>query len=264
VLDVGSARLFTETVGDGPEVVVLLHGGPGASHDYLRPQLDALAAPGRRRLFYYDQRGGGRSPLAPGRPWGTAADHVADLESVRAHLGVDRMMLVGHSWGALLALLYAAEHARQVSRMVLISPAPAKADERDEGLRRFAAASARPEVAALRARLPNDKRGRFAVAVAGWFADPRRAVELTPFVVRQAAEETVWRSLGAYDVRPRVAQLALRALVIHGTADPIPVQSARRTAFAINAEYLELEGVGHVPYIEARERLLDAVRRFLD
>ena len=50
MLAVAGAQLFTLEIGDGPAVAVMLHGGPGASHDYLRPQLDALADPGRRRL----------------------------------------------------------------------------------------------------------------------------------------------------------------------------------------------------------------------
>jgi pimeloyl-ACP methyl ester carboxylesterase len=52
VIEVPGARLFTLAIGDGPEVAILLHGGPGASHDYLRPQLDVLSRPGARRLFY--------------------------------------------------------------------------------------------------------------------------------------------------------------------------------------------------------------------
>ena len=63
-LDVPGAELLLVEIGEGAPVV-LLHGGPGASHDYLRPQMDRLAGPGRR-LVYYDQRGGGRSALAPG------------------------------------------------------------------------------------------------------------------------------------------------------------------------------------------------------
>src|SRR3954471_5149215 len=127
VLTVDGAQLFTLEIGDGPDVAVLLHGGPGASHDYLRPQLDALAKPGQRRLFYYDQRGGGRSPLDAGVKAGGWRVHVEDLEAVRRHLQRDRLTLVGYSWGGLLALLYATEHPDRVERLALISPATAAA-----------------------------------------------------------------------------------------------------------------------------------------
>jgi pimeloyl-ACP methyl ester carboxylesterase len=125
--------------------------------------------------------------------------------------------------------------------------------------------SARPSVQALRARLDlKDRRNRFALAVAGYFADPERALGLTPFVVKQSAEEAVWRSLGEYDLRPRLGALAVPALVAHGDADPIPLASARATAEALGAEFVALPGCGHVPYVEAPDALLPPLRRFLD
>jgi proline iminopeptidase len=263
MLEVVGAQLFTLEIGDGPDVVVLLHGGPGASHDYLRPQLDALAQPGKRRLFYYDQRGSGRSPLAAGTPPGGFTEHVADLEAVRLALGVERLKLCGYSWGALLAMLYAVEHPARVERLALISPATAASRERAEAGRRLAEMGKRPEVEALRARLdPSDRKNRFAVAVAGYFADPARAVELTPFLVQQRAEQAVWRSLGEYDLRPKLRALTLPALVAHGREDPIPIETARATAEALRADFYQLERCGHVPYVEAADRLLPLLGDF--
>ena len=149
MLDVSGAQLFTLEVGDGPDVAVMLHGGPGASHDYLRPGLDALAAPGRRRALLL--RSARQRPLAARRrqsrpaPW---QQHVADLDAVRVHLGGAPMTLVGYSWGALLAMLYAIEHRARVARLVLVSPAPAAARER----RRGQGAPRRDERAAIRWR----------------------------------------------------------------------------------------------------------------
>src|SRR5438034_798997 len=98
MVDVNGVRLYTRRVGDGPPVVVL-HGGPGAHHDYLLPQYDRLAgdggsrgARGGRALLYYDQRGGGRSPVARDTLVGWR-EHVADLEALRRHLGTDRLAL---------------------------------------------------------------------------------------------------------------------------------------------------------------------------
>ncbi len=265
MLDVGGAQLFTLEVGDGPDVAVMLHGGPGASHDYLRPGLDALAAPGRRRLFYYDQRGSGRSPLAPGSAAAPWQRHVADLDAVRVHLGGAPMTVVGYSWGALLAMLYAVEHRAHVARLVLISPAPAAARERAQMKERFTAMSKRPSVEALRARLDlTDRRNRFVLAVAGYFADPERALGLTPFVVKQSAEDAVWRSLGDYDLRPSLRGLGVPAIVAHGTEDPIPIATARATADALGAELVALDACGHVPFVEAPDALFPRLRRFVD
>src|SRR5262249_3349397 len=129
-IPVGGGALFALWLGEGAPVVVL-HGGPGAAHDYLRPQLDALAAPGRRPLYYY-QRGCGRSPVAAGAAFPGWREHVADLEAVRAWLGRERLDVVGYSWGGLLALLWALEHPERVERLGLIAPAPVSAAGRAE------------------------------------------------------------------------------------------------------------------------------------
>lgn len=264
-MKVNGAQLYTVTIGDGRDQAVLLHGGPGASHDYLRPQLDALAEPGRRALFYYDQRGSGRSALDAGRKPGGWQEHVADLEAVRAQLGSDRLVLAGYSWGGLLALLYALEHPDRVEKLALISPAPAAARERAAMRERMAAAQMRPAVEEMRRTLdPSDRRVKFALAVSSYFVDPRRALELTPFVVKQAVEDAVWRSLGDYDLRARLGGLDVPSLVVHGRDDVIPVETARATADALGADFVILPECGHVPYIEAPEPLFAALRRFLD
>ena len=118
-VEVNGVRLFIRPVGSGP-LVVVLHGGPGAHHDYLLPQYDLLA--NRRELFYYDQRGGGQSPVSRDTPVGWR-EHVADLDALRLHLGTERLTLCGYSWGGLLAVLYLLEHPEHVERLALVSPA---------------------------------------------------------------------------------------------------------------------------------------------
>ena len=92
---------------------MVLHGGPGASHDYLLPQYDLLAQ--GRSLFYYDQRGGGQSPVSRDLPMGWR-EHVADLDAIRAQLSLERLTLCGYSWGGLLAVLYFLEYPERIER----------------------------------------------------------------------------------------------------------------------------------------------------
>src|SRR5688500_14380559 len=117
---VRGAALFERRVGSGP-LVAVLHGGPGASFDYLLPGFDALAT--GRTLVYYDQRGGGRSPIPREEPVGWR-DHVADLDALRDQWGLERLTILGYSWGGLLAQLYAIEHPERVERLALVCPAP--------------------------------------------------------------------------------------------------------------------------------------------
>src|SRR3989475_6721776 len=149
-VELDGVRLFTRRAGDGPPVVVL-HGGPGAHHDYLLPQYDLLAR--GRTLLYYDQRGGGRSPVGRDTPvaW---QEHVADLEALRRHWSIDRLTLLGYSWGSLLAVLYWLDHPEQVERLAPVSPAPPPAAWRAEIRRPFPARMAAPQNAPAPAGLP--------------------------------------------------------------------------------------------------------------
>ena len=118
VTRVRGVRIFERRIGSGPPTVVL-HGGPGAHHDYLLPGFDALAR--GRELIYYDQRGGGQSPVSRETPVGWR-EHVADLEELRRQWGLERLTLAGYSWGGLLALLYATEFPNRVGRLALGLP----------------------------------------------------------------------------------------------------------------------------------------------
>jgi proline iminopeptidase len=272
-VELNGVRLYTRRVGDGPAVVVL-HGGPGAHHDYLLPQYDRLAH--RRTLLYYDQRGGGRSPVTRETPVGWR-EQVADLEALRDRWGLERVTLLGYSWGGLLAVLYALAHPDRVTRLALVSAAPLTAAWRDEFERRFAARMAQPWLARARAELTASglsrtdpekyRRIAFALSVAGYFRDPSQARLLTPFRVTARTQQAVWASLGAYDLRAEVHRVfpngtAPRALLVHGVYDPMPLESARETAGLLSTGVIEL-ATGHAPHVEAPEEFERALEGFL-
>jgi proline iminopeptidase len=267
---VRGVELLVRRVGRGSPAVVL-HGGPGAHHDYLLPGFDALAD--RRELIYYDQRGGGRSPVARDVAVGWT-EHVADLEALRTTWGLERLTLAGYSWGGLLALLYAVSHPGRVGRLALISPAPAWRAARDQFEGAFARRNLDPAFqearrqlreSGLRERDPTAFQQRiFELSVAPYFFDPGRARELTPVRVTGRTQQEVWQSLGEFDLRPRLPELrGIPALVLHGEEDPIPIEAARTAAGLIGAEFHALSRCGHVPYVEAFEAFRTLVGGFL-
>ena len=109
--------LYVEECGnpDGRPVVVL-HGGPGGS---CSPHLRRFFDPQHWRIILFDQRGAGRSTPSACLTDNTTDHLIDDMEKLRQHLGVNRWMLFGGSWGATLALRYASEYADRVSAMVL-------------------------------------------------------------------------------------------------------------------------------------------------
>lgn len=101
-------RLFYRRIGSGTNALVCLHGGPGLN--LASGCLDAEPLAKDRTLLMYDQRGSGRSQLVTDPKMLTARDHVRDLEALRQSFGLERLTLVGFSWGAGLAALYATEY----------------------------------------------------------------------------------------------------------------------------------------------------------
>lgn len=256
--------------------LLVLHGGPGASHDYLLPQMLELAR--ERECVFYDQRGGGRSRTDDRAPV-TWQVHVEDLTRVAAELAPGPLTLVGYSWGGLLALLYAVEatagRAGPVpARLVLVDPAPVTRAWRNEFEAEFARRQASPAIAAMREELaasglrerdPEAHRQRaFELSVAGYFADPRKATDLTPFRVTGRVQQEVWQSLGDFDLRAALRGLEIPSIVVHGRQDPIPMASSAAVADALSAETLWLDGCGHVPYVEQGAELFAGLRVFLD
>ena len=260
--------------------LLVLHGGPGAHHDYLLPQMLRVAERCDRELLFYDQRGGGRSKTDDRTPitWRT---HVADLERVLAEL-MPRAQptIIGYSWGGLLALLYSIEAAAgrvrpRPARLVLIDPAPATRQYRAEFEAEFARRMRSADIEALRQELassgmrerdPEAYRQRaFELSVAGYFADPRASHDLTPFRVTGRVQQSVWESLGDFDLLApgRLDSVKIPALVVHGRQDPIPVASSEGIARALGADLIVLDGSGHVPYVEQPDQLFTTVDSFL-
>ncbi len=264
---------------EGAPPLIVLHGGPGAHHDYLLPQLLSLATLGAGYdLVFYDQRGGGRSKTDDPTPI-TVGTHVADFASVSDELAISGAPIVGYSWGALLALhvvVAARTHAAAIALpawLALISPAPFLPADRaafDSELQRRQMA---PEVAALRTALqasglrerdPDAYRQRaFELSVAGYFAHPERSANLTPFRVTGRVQQSTWASVNGSDLMAALPAVRVPALVVHGDRDPIPLPSARATASALDARMVELADCGHVPYVEQPAALQMALDEFV-
>jgi len=263
----------------GAPKVLVLHGGPGADHRYLLPQMLRLAD--RYDVLFYDQRGGGRSRTnaADVVTWQT---QVADLGQVIAEFGLALPTIIGYSWGGLLAMLYTAETLRDQAlrppgRLALIDPAAVSREYRSAFETAFKQRGETETIRAARTALASSglkesdpaayRQRAFELSVAGYFADPAEAKDLTPFRVVERVQRSVWKSLDDYDLVPALARtrarLGLPALVVHGRQDPIPLAASVTAAEALGAELFVIEDCGHVPFVEQPEALFSALDRFL-
>lgn len=276
-------RLYYKKVEGPGDVVIVVHGGPGNDSAYLEPDLERLSR--SRTVVYYDQRGGGRSDL-PEDPRQLSIDHhVRDLESLRRHLALERVTLLAHSFGPLLAAAYAIEHPGRVERMVFIGALPPRRADVFERIRNTTnerlAPAQREEMdrlwqELLRGDNPAGACRRFwAIALGPRFADPGRTHELKgdlcsapPEAIRHAMAVTnpaTMESLGDWDLRADLAGVTAPTLVIHGEAETIPMDLVEEWTTALpDARLLRVPDAAHFPYVERPDLVWPAIERFLD
>ena len=154
LVDNGGVILYVKTVGHGPPLVVV-HGGPGASHDYLLPNLYQLAS--SYRLVFIDERGSGRSPRLEDPTQYTVEKMADDVEAVRTALQLGKIALLGHSFGGVVVQAYAFKYQEHLSHLILGSTF-SSTRELNEALAR------------MKQAMPADKRARLdALEKAGLF-----------------------------------------------------------------------------------------------
>lgn len=275
--EVAGTELFVRVQGQGPAVVVV-HGGPGMSHDYLAPGLAYLSR--GYRVVHYDQRLSGRSAPSCDPAQITMAQWVEDLEALRLRLGVDSMILVSHSWGSLVAMRYAATYPGHVAGLVFLHPVasdPAlvqtasatlqnrlsESDQltREKLVRSEAFQAGEPEalLAAYRFSFAqNIFRRAFLDSLA--LRIPDRAL------LRQEHLSRLYQDpdMQAYNYLQPLAAVQAPALVIHGSYDATPLEASRQLQEALpHAELVQIQDCGHFSFLETPKELAAVLEPFL-
>jgi proline iminopeptidase len=242
----------------------------------MLPQMLQLGE--RYDLIFYDQRGGGRSKW-DGRDPITWRTHVEDLGALVVEFGLEPLSVLGYSWGAMLALLYTIEQRRNPhlvppARLALMSPAPLTREYRRAFEAEFNRRQQAPEIHELREELAKSglrekdpaayRQRAFELGVAGYFSNPSKARDLTPFRVVGKVQQSVWESLGNFDLIGDLEGIKTPSIVIHGRDDPIPLASSVEASRAIGTDLVVLDDCGHVPYVEQPKQLFSALDTFLD
>lgn len=271
-------RLFYRKVGTGKNLLVLLHGGPGSNMNSVWPDLEPLAK--KFSVLMYDQRGGGRSELIKETNKLRYTDHVRDLDALRKHFGLKRMVLVGESWGAGLAALYAMDHPDRVSRLLLLGPIPpsralitrrfGKTDERIDFSKRLAEYRQALPTAADPVTLCREFFGVYMMAL---FYDQtaisrRRgsSCDAPPEAVRNyiVVNDSTLGSLGEYNFLPKLRALRTPTLIIEGAESLPTLEGVRAWAEAMpDGRLLLLPKSGHFPQVERAELFFPAAEQFL-
>jgi pimeloyl-ACP methyl ester carboxylesterase len=277
-LTTADGRLAYRRTGEGP-TLVCHGGGPGFSGLYLS---DLGGLDRDLELVLLDPRGTGASdrPVDP-RAY-AIADYSADLEKLREHLGLERMNLLGHSHGGLVVMDYAAKYPDRVERLILASTLPRWATEQEAAME--AAVEARtdePWYADAKAALEAEQAGRFEsdeelldltlrefpFYFARFGDDERAYLERLRVETPNADALLLFNReiFSTFDLRPELAKITARTLVITGEEDFItgPLSATEIAAGIPDAETVILPGVGHFIFVEGPDAFRDAVLPFL-
>lgn len=270
--DVKGASIFYETLGSGSGTpLVVANGGPGFDHTYMHVSAawDTLAK--TRRVIFYDQRGTGQSPAAKDATF-TLADQIDDLEALRAHLGIERMDLLGHSWGGFLVMAYAARHPERIAHLMIVdSAAPNFKDtiflfdqvfpEGQERQRAGGFAEEMGDKAAIEANL------REYLAMLFYSPEKRDAflANIDPSVYKKDVNEAVGRDVNRFDLNPEIHKFRFPVLVVTGRHDMnvAPLVAYRIHQAISGSRFVVFERSGHLPFYEEPEAFVQTIESFL-
>ena len=274
-----TAELAIRDFGGRGNPVVLLHGGPGVP-DYLEPVALLLAS--KYRVVTFDQRGVGKSIVRSGGY--TIPNYLSDLEALREHLGVEKLHVFGHSWGGLLAQLYAVTYPAHVSSLFLASSsigvgmdwkrmegAVLRYNRRQAGWLRFLAMGGWTLLSLLPGKRGDYGQQRmFAQVWRNYFADPTTAPAPDPLWLEGIRGRAMQQTRQAIlHENPKILERAsnlstLPVLILFGAQDIYGDGAQVVFSRFPQARHVLLEGSGHLPWLQAPHSFEQALRSFYD
>lgn len=268
---VNGTELFYEAHGQGAPMLVM-HGGLGLDHTYLRPWLDAVGD--AAEVVYYDHRGNGRS-ARPERWEDVACEAwVEDADALRAHLRHERILLFAHSFGGFIAQEYALRHGDRLAGLILCCTAPAQdyPEVVAEGLgARATAEQGRLVGEAFSGQITDDRElERTFRALLPLYFHPSRTGPPPPLLdatsFSAGAFNRYLHCVPAFDTTGRLEEIRVPTLVLGGRGDWMfpPAQGPERLAAGIpGAELHVFEESAHVPFVEQPAEFAGVVRDWI-
>jgi proline iminopeptidase len=267
----GAKIAFYETGAGLP--LLLINGGPGFPARHFAPLAERLAAERGRRVIRFDQRGTGSSTLEPlSAETLTLAAMVRDIEALRLGLGIDRWSVMGHSFGGVLAMAYAASHPAPVRTLILSAPAGVDLSYRSRlsaNIQTRLTAEERSALAAVSAdAAPSYERQLEALSVllSAYVQDRsqlpalRRAVVDSRVYVPAVAAFVSQNMEREHDLRPGLRHLRKPAVIIQGDHDPLGLETAQDVQSAIaGSRLIIIPNASHYAWLDNPSAYFEAV-----
>jgi len=273
-IPVAGAELYCKVIGEG-RPILFIHGGPGLVHNYFLPYMERLLPYGYQ-LIFYDQRGNGKSP-ANNLDSIKINVFVQDIESIREKLGVDKLVLFGHSFGGYLAYLYALKYPEHVDAIIGCDVGPLTEKGNEEFSANWKKQLEQIDLKAIKEMpgmteaakgMPDD----FLKITANRFYDKTVVADFivnsrTEFMNLAQAEEVqnrLYREMGKTLLYQKEYQKPkVYALFIHGAEDPIPLYSSEHWVKIFNARLEIISKSNHFPFVEKTDEVARIINAFL-
>lgn len=264
--------LYYEIVGKGDRVL-LLSGGPGFSPEYLRPIAEKLGD--KHAFVLFHQRGTGKWVVEKVDANALSlANLVGDLEALRKELKVEKLTIVAHSFGGILAMMYAREHPQRIAAIAFIDaggPTLQSVPKFNANLEARFSTEDRAAIAEWSGAKAKENHRRAVLEITraktpAYFADRAKAKLLTDSLTEESFHDGVFwaivAQMMALDLRPGLEKVKAPVLVLHGKQDPL--ESAQEVHATFPGSHLEiLDDAGHFPWLEQPEKFYAVLGGFL-
>ena len=276
LVQVNGTELYYYAVGEGTPILIL-HGGPGLNHTYFLPQMEGLAK--HHRLIFFDQRATGRSSMEVDTASVNLASVIEDIEGMRAAFHLDKMNLLGHSTGGLLAMQYAIKHPDHLRSLTLVTTTAASSELRMKAFYNMQERTTREDSIGqeevqrsegFKKKDPASMSKFFRYLFGSNFYDHKYADSLTlQFDTNYARSAKLLRGmnrdLGKYDIHEALKAITCPTLIVQTDHDRnLPESMERIHAGIPNSRIALITHSGHFPFIEAPEEFFRVVSEFVE
>ncbi|GAA0893093.1 proline iminopeptidase-family hydrolase [Fulvivirga kasyanovii] len=272
---INGSDVYYKITGSGPPMIVI-HGGPVLDHSYFLPHFNTLS--NNHQLIFYDQRACGKSSVDIDTSSMSVAGFVDDIEQLRKKLNLEKIDLLGHSWGGLLAMYYAIQYPQNLNHLILSNSIPASTEGWQAEEQQLASRITK-EDSLTRIEIMNsdEMKNRSASAIKKLMMlsfktqfhnknllDSLRVYIPEDFMARSAKFRYLGKDLASFDLYDDLRKVSVPTLIIYGEEEPAATLSGKALEEAIpHAKLAIIPRSGHFPFVEQPELYFSTIEQFV-
>jgi len=275
-ISVRGGEVFYKTFGKG-EPILIVHGGPGFDHSYFLPQMANLAKD--YQLIFYDQRASGNSSPGIDSAAFSVDGFVDDIEMLRQSFGIEKLNLMGHSWGGLLAMLYSMTYPENINTLLLINSISAKSSINKQVELELATRETRNDSiekqqlissADFQSNSPDAYEKLFKLGFRTQFAERNFIDSLNLNLPENFFDNFNWLQLllvqfSEWDVSEHLYLIDSPTLLVYGDYDPLSGKAAAHLDSLLpKSKLMIIKDAGHFPFIEKPDDFRRIINGFLN